>query len=312
MSQTTMHNDNIHKLILDVRKLMLTSRLVWGLVVWATVSLGMWLVLFVIDNFLHLPEGIRLAFSLGGLGVMAFEFWQFILRPLLKQERLEATTLFLERRFSIPENMLINALCFESAHLKRGQVPFARETINAGTSMMAGADVKELWQIKRLRRWLIALIIICILWALYGVTQGREALNAFLRYVNPLGDVPPAGSIVLDVTPNNDVVLAEGDDLSVRVHVKGLKGDDALLTYPDIVWREGVESVSNEKGENKVTPTQLSSEGEYHYEHTFHSVSESFAFRVFAADTYTESHRQPRPSHQRVAISHSRSLVHRC
>jgi hypothetical protein len=61
------------------------------------------------------------------------------------------------------------------------------------------------------------------------------------------------------------------------------------LTYPDIVWRQGVESVSNEKGENKVTPTQLSNEGEHRYEHMFQSVSESFAFRVFAADTYTES-----------------------
>ncbi|MFC1636323.1 hypothetical protein ACFL5Z_15950, partial [Planctomycetota bacterium] len=263
MSQTNIQNDNIHQLILNVRKLMLTSQLVWGLVVWATVSLGMWFVLFLIDNLLHLPEGIRLAFSLGGLGVMVFEFWQLLLRPLIRQERLEATTLFLERRFSIPENILINALCFESAHIKRGQEPFIRETINAGSSMMAGADVKELWQLKRLRRWLTALIIICILWSIYGVVQGRGAINAFMRYINPLGDVPPAGSIVLDVTPGHDIVMAEGDDLQVRVHVRGLKGDDALLTYPDIVWKRGADSVSNEKGENKVASMQLSSEGEH-------------------------------------------------
>ena len=235
MSQTNIPNDNIHQLILDVRKLMLTSQLVRGLVIWTTVSLGMWFVLFLIDNLLHLPEGLRLAFSLGGLGVMAFEFWQLLLRPLIRQGRIEATTLFLERRFSIPENILINALCFESAHIKRGQEPFIRETINAGSSMMAGADVKELWQFKKLRRWLTALIIICILWSIYGVAQGRAAMNAFLRYMNPLGDVPPAGSIVLDVTPDNGVVIAEGDDLKVQVHVKGLKGDDALLTYPEIV-----------------------------------------------------------------------------
>jgi len=289
MSNMKMHEDHIHRLILDVRKLMLTSQLVRGLVVWATVSLGMWLVLFLIDNLLHLPEGLRLAFSLGGLGVMAFEFWQLLLRPLIRQERLEATTLFLERRFAIPENILINALCFESAQVKRGQEPFIRETINAGTSMMAGADVKELWQLKKLRRWLTALIIICILWSIYGIAQGRVARNAFLRYVNPLGDVPPAGSIVLDVTPDNDVVIAEGDDLKVRVHVKGLKGDDALLTYPDIVWKRGAGFVSNERGENKVTSMQLSSDGEHSYEYTFSSVAESFAFRVFAADTYTES-----------------------
>ena len=291
MSQTKIQEGNIHQLILSVRKLMLTSQLVWGLVVWATVSLGMWFVLFLIDNLLHLPEGLRLALSLGGLGVMMFEFWQFLLRPLIRQEKLEATTLFLERRFSIPENMLINALCFESAWLKPGQEPFAKETINAGASMMAGANVKELWQSKRLRRWLTALIIICILWSIYGVTQGRAAVNAFLRYVNPLGDVPPAGSVVLEVTPAGDVVLAEGDDLNVTVHVNGLKEDDALLRYPDIVWWQGADFVSHEKGENRATSMQLSSEGEHCYDYTFNSVAESFAFRVFAADTYTESTR---------------------
>lgn len=289
MSQINSQNDHIHQLILDVRKLMLTSQLVWGVVVWTTVSLGMWFVLFVIDNLLHLPEGIRLAFSLGGLGLMAFEFWQFILRPLLRQERLEATTLFLERRFSIPENILINALCFESAPVKRGQEPFIRETINAGTSMIADADVKELWQFKRLRRWLTALIIICILWSIYGIAQGRGAINAFLRYINPLGDIPPAGSIVLEVTPDKDVVLAEGDDLKVSVHVKGLKGDRTLLTYPDIVSKRGAEVMSNSRGDNKATSMQLSTEGEHRYEYTFNSVAESFAFRVFAADTYSES-----------------------
>ncbi|MEJ2701761.1 MAG: hypothetical protein P8Z79_04905 [Sedimentisphaerales bacterium] len=290
MKRTNIQADgNIHELVVSLRKLMLTSRLVSGLVVWATVSLGTWFVLFLIDNLLHLPEGLRLAFALGGLGVMLFEFWQLLLRPLIRREKLEATTLFLERRFAVPENMLINALCFESANLKKCQVPFAQETITAGTSLMAGADVKELWQFKRLRRWLIALIIVCILWGLYGVSQGREAINAFLRYVNPLGDVPPAGSVVLEVTPDHDVVLAEGDDLQVRVHVKGLKRGKALLTYPDVVWRRGADSVSNERGDNKVTPMQLSSEGEHRYEYTFDSVAESFAFRVFAADTYTES-----------------------
>ncbi|MBN2314965.1 MAG: hypothetical protein JXM79_13620 [Sedimentisphaerales bacterium] len=283
------HNDHIHQLILDVRKLILTSQLVWGVVVWATVTLGMWFVLFMIDNLLHLPEGIRLAFSLGGLGIMAFEFWQFILRPLIRQENIEATTLFLERRFSIPENILINALCFESAPIKRGQEPFIRETINAGTSMIADADVKELWQLKRLRKWLTALIIICILWSIYGIAQGRGAVNALLRYINPLGDVPPIGSIVLDVTPGQDVVIAEGDDLKVRVRVKGLKGDRTLLTYPEIASKRGADIVSNDKGDNKVASMQLSSEGEHQYEYSFDSVAESFAFRVFAADTYTES-----------------------
>ncbi|MHC4542204.1 MAG: hypothetical protein ACYS74_20865 [Planctomycetota bacterium] len=212
MSQFDIHeDDNIRRLVVKVRKLMLTSRLLRGLLIWLTVTLGMWFALFLVDNLLHLPEGLRLAVSLGGLAVMGFELWRLLLMPLVRQERLESVTLFLESKFSIPENMLINALCFESARLSPRQEPFARETVSTGSAMMAKANVNELWQFKKMRRWLIALVIILLLWLLYGVGQGRGVVNALLRYASPLGDVPPAGSVVLEVTPADDVVLAEGD-----------------------------------------------------------------------------------------------------
>jgi hypothetical protein len=290
MNQTSALEDkNVRQLVLRVRNLMLKSRLLWGLLVWLTVTSGMWFILILVDNLLHLPEGLRLAFALGGLGVMGFELWRLLLLPIIRQERLESVTLFLENKFSIPENMLINALCFESVWLSPRQEPFAQETIKTGSAMMARANVKELWQLKKMRRWLAALLIILILWMLYGVTQGREVVNALLRYASPLGDVPPAGSIVLEVTPADDVVLAEGDDLEIRVRVKGLEGDESLLTYPEIVWKQAADFVSNEKSTNKSTPMQLSNDGPNSYRYTFKSVGESFAFRVFAADTYTRS-----------------------
>ncbi|MHC4146456.1 MAG: hypothetical protein ACYSUD_16940 [Planctomycetota bacterium] len=116
-------DDNIHRLIVKVRKLMLTSQLVRGLLIWLVVTLGMWLVLFTLDNFLHFPEGLRLALVLGGFGLMAFEFWQLLLLPVIRRQKLESVTLFLESRFAIPENMLINALCFESAWLSPKEEP---------------------------------------------------------------------------------------------------------------------------------------------------------------------------------------------
>ncbi|MHC4542203.1 MAG: DUF4175 family protein [Planctomycetota bacterium] len=47
--------------------------------------------------------------------------------------------------------------------------------------------------------------------------------------------------------------------------------------------------MSNERGGNKSAPMQLSSEGDHNYSYTFKSIPESFAFRVFAADTYSRS-----------------------
>ena len=101
--------------------------------------------------------------------------------------------------------------------------------------------------------------------------------------------MPPAGSVVLEVTPPDDILLAEGDDLEIDVKVKGLKSDDTLLKYPEVVWRQASEYVSNEKGKNKSATMQLSAKGHGHYSYTFKSVEQSFAFRVFAADTYSRS-----------------------
>jgi hypothetical protein len=285
----TFEDKNVRRLVLSVRKLMLKSRLLRGLVVWLTISLGMWLLLILADNLLHLPDGLRLAGSLGGLAVMGFELWQLLLMPIIRQDKLESVTLFLESKFSIPENMLINSLCFESAQLTPRQEPFAAETIKTGSAMIANAKVSELWQMGKMKRWLIALLIILVLWMLYGVTQGRELATALLRYASPLGDVPPAGSVVLEVTPSDDVVLAEGDDLKIGVRVRGLKRGESLLQYPEVVWKEAADFVSNERNANKSTPMQLSSDAANSYSHTFKSVGESFAFRVFAADTYSRS-----------------------
>ncbi|TKJ33410.1 MAG: hypothetical protein CEE38_20620 [Planctomycetes bacterium B3_Pla] len=282
-------DDNVHQLIVKVRKLMLTSQLVRGLLIWLVVTLGMWLVLFTLDNFLHFPEGLRLALVLGGFGLMAFEFWQLLLLPVIRRQRLESVTLFLESRFAIPENMLINALCFESAWLSPKEEPFAQETIRTGSEMMSEANINELWQHKKLVRWLVALIILILLWFIYGISQGHQVANALLRYIRPLSDVPPASSLILEVTPSDDIFMAEGDDLEIRVEVKGLDGDKSLPRYPEVVWGRRTDYISNERGKNKGTSMQLSGESRNNYGYTFKSVDESFAFRVFAADTYTHS-----------------------
>jgi len=285
----TQANNNVHELVGKVRRLMLTSNLVRGVVIWLVVLLGTSLVLFALDNFLHLPEGLRLALSIGGLALILFELWQLLLLPLIRRQRLEAVTLFLEDRFAIPENMLINALCFESAQLTTKQEPFANKTIETGTSMMSDANINELWQFKKLIRWSTVLLILLIIWFLYGISHGHQIANALLRYVKPLGDVPPASSIVLKVTPSEDVLMAEGDNLDVQVEVVGLSGDESLPRYPEVVWERGADYIGSEKGEYRNITMQASGAGANVYNYTFKSVDESLAFRIFAGDTYSES-----------------------
>ena len=47
----------VREIIVKGRQVMILSRLVLGLLVWVTVCSGMWLALFFLENFLHLPPG---------------------------------------------------------------------------------------------------------------------------------------------------------------------------------------------------------------------------------------------------------------
>jgi len=268
---------------------MMANRLVLGGLVWGTVCLGVWLVLCFMDNLLHFPPGLRLALVLGGMGLMIIEFWKNLLSPILQLEGLEGTALLLERKHNVPENMLINALCFESREFSSDEEPFAHRTIGTAISLMSTADLKKLWDKARIRKWLIAFLIIMLFWMIYGISQSHYVVNAFARFIRPLSDVPPAGAVVLKVIPDSDVTIAEADDLLVSVEVKGRGGDSTLRSYPEIVWQEGADYISTEKGKGKSTTMQavVNREGVFNY--TFSAVDRPFAFRVFAADTYSSS-----------------------
>ncbi len=289
-------SEPVRETVVRGRRIMMANRLVLGGLVWGTVCLGVWLVLCFMDNLLHLPPGLRLAMVLGWVGLMIFELWKNILSPILQLEGLEGTALLLEREHNVPENMLINALCFESREFTSEEKPFARRTIETAISLMSTADLRKLWDRRRIRKWLIAFLIIMLLWMIYGISQSHYVVNAFARFIRPLSDVPPAGSVVLKVTPDSDVTIAEADDLLVSVEVKG-RGDDspgdslrsALRNYPEIVWMEGADYIDTEKGKGKSTTMQAFGDKKGLFNYTFTAVDRPFAFRVFAADTYSSS-----------------------
>jgi hypothetical protein len=269
------------------RRIMTANRLVLGGLIWGTVSLGVWFVMCFLDNFLHFPSGLRLAIVLGWVGLLIYAFWIHLLLPILRIEGLEGTALLLEREHNVPENMLINALCFETREFSSGERPFAERTIGTAVSLMSSADLRKLWDKRRIRRWLTAFLIIMLLWTIYGLSRSHYVINAFSRFVRPLSDVPPAGSVVLKITPDRDVTISEADDLTVTVEVKGRGGESELQSYPEIVWMDGVDFVSTEKDKGKNATMQAGGEKKGVYNYTFSAVARPFAFRVFAADTYS-------------------------
>jgi len=301
----------VRDIITRTRRVMIAARLILGLLVWAGLCLGIWLALFLLDNFLHLPAGLRLALSLAGLGLMVFLLWRDILTPALQPQGMETTALLLEEKYAVPENILINALQFETRgtgkprrHDQRdyrylftsGEIPFAHRTIRTGLSLMANAPARELWPFRKIGYWSAVFIMLVIAWVFYGIVQDQYALNALTRFVRPLADVPPIGSVLLQVTPTDDISLAQGDNLPVSIKVKapgknisakGVRVNGRC--HPEIIWMEGADYISPEMDRNKCAIIRVKDEGRGVYSYTFTGVKRSFAFRVFAADTYSRS-----------------------
>ena len=286
------------------RRIMIASRLTVGMLIWIATGLGMWLPLFVLDNVLHLPPGLRLALSVGTVATMVWLLWMNVIRPGIRPQSLAHAALTLESVFEIPENLLINALCFEGRQFHTAEKPFARETVKAALSQMPEADLSELWEKRRIARWALPILIILLLWGIYAVAFGRQAANALTRYFLPLSDTPPAGSLILEITPDHDVTLSEGGDLNVVVRVGGQM--EMLRSYPQIIWRDDGTQIDPEQRAGEKATMRAAGGESHEFHHTFEKVNRSFEFRVFAEDTYSPDIKVTVNRIPRIAESHFR------
>ncbi|MCL5282284.1 MAG: DUF4175 domain-containing protein [Planctomycetes bacterium] len=283
---------------------MIANRLTIGALICMAAALGMWLPLCLLDNALHLPPGLRLALLLGALVSLAWLLWTNVIQPGLRPQSPAHAALTLERLFEIPENLLINALCFEGRHFHAAEKPFARQTVKAALAQMPAADLGELWERRRIARWAIPILLILLLWSIYALAFGRQAANALSRYLSPLSDTPPAGSLILEITPDHDVVLSEGDDLDVVVRIGGRV--ETLRSYPQIIWRDDGTPIDPEQRAGEKTTMRAAGGESREFNHTFAKVNRSFEFRVFAGDTYSPNIKVTVNRIPRIAESHFR------
>jgi hypothetical protein len=276
-----------------------------GLCWWLAVCLGLWLVLFVCDSLLSLPGGLRLPLVLGAGAFTAVCFFRKVLKFLLQRQSPERTAVTLESRYAIRENLLINAVQFERQELRPQEQAFARKTIDAGWTWAQGIRLDELWDWVRLRRWGGAALIVLLLWLLFLVLSPRHFAATTARFLLPLGDVPPPGTLTLKLSPAHDVVLAEGENLDVQLEVEVPPGR-SLSKPPVIVWQERSDFIQlvPSGGENAVMqdasgatgappasagPEAQTTPSGARFGHTFANLQAPFAFRVFAGDSCTRS-----------------------
>jgi hypothetical protein len=279
----------VGKTVVRAQRTLLATRLILGGLVWLALSLGMWLSLFYLDNLAHLPSGLRLALSLTAAGVMLFTLWKYLAMPLLRRYEQERIALYLEQRFAVPENFLINALQFEHRVLSDEEQPFAQRTIHSGLMRVSRAPLRELWQLNKMTILLALSLVLLAFWTFYLTQRGHFASNAFARFVRPLSDVPPVGKAALQVTPSKDIAIAEGDDVQVSLRARGHDGETDLDTLPKIVWQERVTYLQPEAVDADEAVMRIDAGRRNTYEYTFDKVKRSFCFRVMAGGTYSRS-----------------------
>jgi hypothetical protein len=257
------------------------------------------LALVVLDNVLNLPAGLRLPLALAAGVFIVVGFVRQVVQPLLRRDSLERTAVSLERSRSISHNLLINACQLEQRAVGAAEREFVERTLAEAQIATAGIRLAALWRPRLLAKWGLAAAGLLVAWWLYAALLPRQTSNALARYALPLGDIPPAGSVLIGLTPGYDLSLREGDDLPVTVVVAAAGGaTKRALAAPVLAWQEGRQPVPPTRtGRELIALSQDANHpGTYHY--VFRALPRSFSFRVLAGDSYTRAVRvtvRPRP-----------------
>lgn len=270
-----------------------TSRLLLGTLWWFATSLGVWLGLFLLDNLVRFPPGIRFPCTVGAMTLILYGFVTRILRPSLKPQSVERTARLLEMTCGVRDNVIINACQLEAQPVSATGRIFVWHTVRGSLRRLGTIPHPVLRNQTELLRWGSAAGVLLLGWLIYTFAAPHLVGNALLRYVRPLSDIPPAGRALITTVPAQDVVLYEGDDLEVRASVRLLRSEPlSEPEMPVIAWarsRAALETDRNAVHRAVMQPKERTGSAESDFVHVFRDVRESFAFRVFAADTYSSA-----------------------
>jgi hypothetical protein len=263
-----------------------------GTLWWLVVAFGAWLALFLLDNLVHLPAGLRLPLSLTGFALLAVGFARQVLRPALRRPSPERTAVLLEKQGDVRDNHLINACQFDVQPLRPAERALARRSALDSAQTLSAISPAALWKTPSLAKWGIGAAAVLAIWLVYVAAFPRQSWNALARYAMPLTDIPPVGSLAIALDPPSDISINEGSDLTVHAILTAARtadpdADPAAMSAA-IVWAEGADALPAVRTAGESAPmTAEERPGAYAY--VFRAIQRSFRFRVFAADSYSRS-----------------------
>lgn len=192
------------------RRLSLTLRLL--LLAGAVIPLSVTIV-FAADNLFNLSAATRAVIGLaflggtaGGLLRLYFLYWR-------KPVDAAKMAVYLEQRYGIADNSLINAVHFD----RDPELPsFIREFFaQAATSSCSDISFRNVWQHAHLKPASKLCGLSLLVFLAYAVPFGSHARNAFLRFLNPATSVTPLNFTQFSVSPG-DTETIEGNACLIR------------------------------------------------------------------------------------------------
>lgn len=196
--------------------------------------LPVWLLLLcAADNLFNLPPHLRSVLLLGSLAAIAvgvvYLIWRFGFRSIDPAR----TAVYLEQRFGIADNRLINAVHFDRDPALPGEVK--EVFLNAAEQGCRRLPLRRIWQHARLWPALKLFAAGLLLFLAYVIPFGAHARNAFLRFLNPTTSLTPLNSTQFSVTPG-DTEIIEGAICPIRATASKFERPVAGL---DIVVDDG-------------------------------------------------------------------------
>ena len=212
------------------RRLSLTLRLL--LLAGAAIPLSL-AVVFAADNLFNLSATVRAVITLaflgsivGGLARLYFLYWR---NPIDAAKM----AVYLEQRYGIADNSLINAVHFDRDPAIPG---FIKDIFTqSAESSCIGMDFRNVWQHAHLRPAGKLCGAGLLLFLAYAIPFGSHAKNAFLRYLNPATEVMPLNFTQFSVSPGNAEVI-EGS--ACLIHAAATKFDRPVGGL-DILVKDG-------------------------------------------------------------------------
>jgi len=192
------------------RRLSLTLRSL--LLAGAAVPLSAVLV-FAADNLFNLSAGVRagigLAFLASLLAGLVRLYWRYWRKPADAAKM----AVYLEQRYGIADNRLINAVHFD----RDPDLPDFIKTLFAEAAVSACRDLRfrRVWQHANLKPAARLCAAGALLFLAYAVLFAPHAKNAWLRFLNPSTDAMPLNFTQFRIEPG-DADLIEGQSCLIR------------------------------------------------------------------------------------------------